>query len=96
VRDRAASVESSRTTIDNSLSTIDRVLKNPNLNDIVGSIRGSDLYPHMLSDESQNAIADIETIKSQTFLNQLIAVSRIPPPLAPQALVRSPKKRVSV
>lgn len=74
VRDKAASVESSRTTIDNSLNTIDRVLKNPNLNDIVGSMEGSDLYPHMLSDESQNAIADIETIKSQTFLNQLIAL----------------------
>ena len=72
VRDKAASVESSRTTIDNSLNTIDRVLKNPNLNDVVGSLEGAGAYPHLLSDESQNAIADIETIKSQQFLNQLI------------------------
>lgn len=71
VRDRAASVETSRNKIDNSLSTIDRVLKNPNLNDVVGSLEGSAIYPHLLSDESQNAIADIETIKSQAFLSQL-------------------------
>jgi hypothetical protein len=74
VRDKAAAVESSRTTIDNSLNTIDRVLKNPNLNDVVGSLEGAGVYPHLLSDESQNAIADIETIKSQQFLNQLISL----------------------
>jgi hypothetical protein len=74
VRDTAASVETSRGTIDNSLSTIDRVLSNPNLNDVVGSLEGSALYPHMLSDESQNAIADIETLKSQQFMNQLLSL----------------------
>jgi hypothetical protein len=71
VRDRVASVEQSRGTIDNSLSTIDRVLQNPALNDVIGSMEGSSLYPHLLSDNAQNAIADIDTIKSQTFLTQL-------------------------
>lgn len=71
VRDKAVAVETTRSTIDNSLGTIDRVLKNPNLNDVVGSIEGSSIYPHLLSDESQNAIADIDTIKSQAFLTQL-------------------------
>lgn len=74
VRDKAASVETSRTTIDNSLNTIDRVLKNPSLNDVLGSMEGSKLFPSVFSDEASNAIADIETIKSQTFLNQIQAL----------------------
>lgn len=74
VRDTVASVESSRTTIDNSLSTIDRVLKNPSLNDVLGSLEGGwvGAAKNVFSDEAQDAIADIETLKSQTFLNQLI------------------------
>lgn len=81
VRDRTATVEASRTTIDNSLSTIDRLINNPALDDVVGALEGSKLYlntpggiinPFTSSaDERANAIADIETIKSQTFLNQL-------------------------
>lgn len=71
VRDRTTAIEQQRGTIDNSLSTIDRLLANPSLNDVLGAAEGSSLYPH-LSDEAQNAIADIETVKSQTFLNQLI------------------------
>jgi hypothetical protein len=76
VRDRTAAVESSRTTIDNSLSTIDRVLKNPSLNDVVGSLEGgwAGAAKNIFSDEAQNAIADIETLKSQTFLNQLVTL----------------------
>lgn len=80
VRDTAASVEQSRSTIDNSLSTIDRLLQNPALNDVVGSAQGATVVGETLntinplkwnSDDRANAIADIETIKSQTFLNQL-------------------------
>jgi hypothetical protein len=76
VRDKAASIETSRTTIDNSLNTIDRVLKNPSLNDVLGSLEGGwgGDAKNILSDEAQNAIADIETLKSQTFLNQLISL----------------------
>lgn len=74
VRDRTAAVEQQRSTIDNSLSTIDRILKNPSLNDVLGSLEGgwAGAAKNVLSDEAQNAIADIETVKSQTFLNQLI------------------------
>ena len=79
VRDKAASVETSRGTIDNSLSTIDRVLKNPALDDVLGSAQGG-MAGEVInavnplkwnSDDRANAIADIDTIKSQTFLNQL-------------------------
>lgn len=73
VRDKTANVESTRGTIDNSLSTIDRVLNNPQLNDVLGSLEGGWMgaAKNVLSDEAQNVIADIETIKSQTFLTQL-------------------------
>lgn len=73
VRDRATTVESTRSNIDNSLSTIDRVLKNPSLNDVLGSFEGGWMgaAKNVFSDEAQDVIADIETIKSQTFLNQL-------------------------
>lgn len=73
VRDKAATVESTRGTIDNSLSTIDRVLNNPSLNDVLGSLEGGILgaAKNILDDDAQNVIADIETIKSQTFLTQL-------------------------
>lgn len=73
VRDKAATVESSRGTIDNSLSTIDRVLNNPSLNDVLGSLEGGwvGAAKNVFSDEAQNVISDIETIKSQTFLTQL-------------------------
>jgi hypothetical protein len=73
VRDTASAIETTRTGIDNSLSTIDRVLNNPSLNDVLGSLEGGwvGAAKNVFSDEAQNAIADIETMKSQTFLNQL-------------------------
>jgi hypothetical protein len=73
VRDIAATVDSTRSTIDNSLNTIYRVLKNESLNDVLGSLEGgwAGAAKNVFSDEAQDAIADIETIKSQTFLNQL-------------------------
>lgn len=83
VRAKAEKIESVRGTIDNSLSTIDRILKNPALDAVLGSVEGSSLYPTTLvgllpgtasADDRANAIADIDTLKSQTFLNQLQAM----------------------
>jgi hypothetical protein len=73
VRDKAVAVETTRGTIDNSLSTIDRVLSNQSLNDVLGSLEGgwTGAVKNVFSDEAQNAIADIDTIKSQAFLTQL-------------------------
>jgi hypothetical protein len=76
IRDRVASVENARTAIDNALNTIDRVLVNPSLNDVLGSLEGGifGTVKNILDDDAANAVADIETIKSQTFLNQLQAL----------------------
>jgi hypothetical protein len=73
VRDKAVAIDTTRGTIDNSMATIDRVLNNPSLNDVVGSLEGgwAGAAKNVFSDEAQNAIADIETIQSQTFLTQL-------------------------
>lgn len=83
VRDRAVSIESSRSTIDNSLGTIDRILQNPALDDVIGSFEGSTVGGVVSdiakaanplkwnSDDRANVQADIETLKSQTFLTQL-------------------------
>lgn len=88
VRDRAATVEQSRGTIDNSLSTIDRILSNPALNDTLGSFEGSTVGGVVSdvakavnplkwnSDDRANVIADIDTLKSQTFLNQLMQLKQ--------------------
>jgi hypothetical protein len=83
IRSQVAKIENVRGTIDNSLSTIDRVLKNPALDSVLGAVEGSSLYPSTLvgllpgtasADDRANAIADIDTLKSQTFLNQLQAM----------------------
>lgn len=85
IQEKAAAVESSQATIDNSLNTIDRLLKNPALKDVVGPLEGRAYYPNtgaaMLNpvlgtsaEDRTNALADIDTIKSQTFLSQLVAL----------------------
>jgi hypothetical protein len=80
VREKVAKIESVRSTIDNSVGTIDRILKNPALNSVLGAVEGSSLYPSTLvgllpgtasADDRANAEADIDTLKSQTFLNKL-------------------------
>lgn len=73
IRDVATAVESTRTVIDNSLTTIDRILKNPSLNDVLGSLEGgwAGNAKNIFSDEAQNAMADIETLQSQTVINQM-------------------------
>lgn len=69
LREKVANVESARTTADNLLNTVDRLLANKSLNDVVGSIEGR--LPAMMSDEASDAIALIDTIKSQAFLAQV-------------------------
>ena len=68
VRAKVAEVTNARTSADNLLSTIDNILLNPSLNDVLGSIEGS--LPAVLSDEAADAIANIETLGSQVFVNQ--------------------------
>lgn len=69
VREKAAEVESARFNIDNMLNTANRILKNPRLNDVVGTIEGR--LPVILSDQAQDAVALIETLGSQAFLSQI-------------------------
>lgn len=81
VRERAAEISSARSGIDNSISTIDRLVSNPELDNILGSVEGSSFYPTTLaglvsptgdSDKRADAVADLETIQSQSFLNNLM------------------------
>jgi hypothetical protein len=51
------------------LNTADRVLKNPSLNSVLGSIQGR--LPAFVSDEANDAIALIDTLGSQAFLSQI-------------------------
>ena len=69
IRGKTSEVESARFNIDNMLNTADRVLKNPSLNSVLGSIQGR--LPAVLSDEANDAIALIDTLGSQAFLSQI-------------------------
>lgn len=84
VREKASEAESARGNIDNMLNTIQRVLQSPALNDVVGSLEGSVLYPNQgaaaanllnpftsSGDDRADAIALVETLGSQAFLSQL-------------------------
>lgn len=72
VREKVATVESGRTNIDNMLNTVDRVLKNPALNDVLGSFEGRmPAAASMLDDQESDAIALIDTLGSQSFLAQI-------------------------
>jgi hypothetical protein len=81
VRERATELESARSGIDNALNTIDRVLTHPELENVLGSVEGSDYYPHTIvgmvspfsnADARNDAIALLETVQSQAFLNNLM------------------------
>ena len=72
MREKVASAESGAATIDNMLSTIERVAANPSLNDVLGSIEGR--LPSVISDEGADAIALIDTLGSQAFLAQIPAI----------------------
>jgi hypothetical protein len=54
------------------LNTADRVLKNPSLDSVIGSIQGR--LPAIASDEANDAIALIDTLGSQAFLSQIPAM----------------------
>lgn len=71
-RTKVADVESATGTIDNLINTVDRIKKNPSLNDVVGSIEGR--LPALVSDEASDAIALIDTLGSQVFMSQIPAM----------------------
>lgn len=81
VQQRASELRAYTQTIDNSVNTIDRLLKNPELDNVVGSLEGASFYPSTLfallnpladSDVRVDATADIENIQSQQFIDNLI------------------------
>jgi len=81
VRTKAAEASSAFAGFDNTLSTIDSLLENPELDNILGAVEGSAFYPSTLmglaapwadADKRADAIATLETIQSQQFLNNLL------------------------
>lgn len=72
LREKVAKAESGASAMDNMLNTVQRVLQNPALNDVVGSIEGR--MPSVLSDDGADAIALLETLGSQAFLSQVPTV----------------------
>lgn len=71
-RAKVADVESATSSIDNLINTVDRIKKNPALNDVLGSIEGR--LPSVLSDKGADAIALIDTLGSQAFMSQIPAM----------------------
>ncbi len=73
--------------IDNTINNIDRLLKSPGLNDVVGSLEGKPGYPNTLAalvgatnftglftssaDERADAISALDSIQSQIFISTL-------------------------
>lgn len=72
LREKVSKVESATTSIDNMINTVERVLANPSLSNVVGSIEGR--LPSVLSDEGADAIALIDTLGSQAFLSQVPSI----------------------
>ena len=72
LREKVATVEAGRASMDNMLNTIDRVLKNPALNDVLGSLEGRmPAAASAFDDQESDAIALIDTLGSQAFLAQI-------------------------
>ena len=69
VREKATNAKSGAAAIDNMLNTISRLEANPRLNAVVGPLEGR--APAVMSDQSADAIALIETIGSQAFMAQV-------------------------
>lgn len=73
IREKTASVNQGTFAIDNMLNTVDKVLLNPELNDVIGPMEGG-LEPEdmtagfRLSDREADAIAMINQLKSQAFV----------------------------
>lgn len=87
IREKTAKAESGISAMDNMLNTVERVLKNPALNDVLGSLEGAAFYPNTAvagasalnpftssGDDRADAIALIETLGSQAFLSQVPTV----------------------
>lgn len=84
VQAKAAAVQSGYSAIDNTINTADKILQSPALNDVVGSVEGSAAYPSTMagamspfgssSDDRADVLANIDALKSQTFLAQLQAL----------------------
>lgn len=69
VRTKVSEAESGAAAMDNMLNTVERILKNPSLNNVVGSIEGT--MPAVISDEAADAIALIDQLGSQAFISQI-------------------------
>lgn len=83
VASKTAELKTATIGIDNSINTIDRLLKNPELNNVLGSLEGAAFYPSTLfaifnpiadADKRVDATADIKNIQSQQFIDNLLSV----------------------
>lgn len=81
IRERTGQAEAAAMGIDNALSTVDRLLQNPELDNILGSVEGSRFYPSVImgllnpaadSDRRADALADVETVQGQQFISNLM------------------------
>lgn len=69
IRENVATAEAGAATVDNMLTTVNRILDNKSLDSVVGSLQGR--VGAYLNDEAADAIAQIETLGSQVFLSQI-------------------------
>lgn len=69
LREKVAGAENAAASIDNLSNTVDRILKNPALDSVVGSLQGR--APAFVSDDAASAIALIEQLGSQAFIAQI-------------------------
>lgn len=76
LRNDRAEVSAAKAGIDNSIATIDEALSNESLDDVLGSMEGGWLgtAKAFFSDEQSDAIATIDTIVSQQFLDNLLDI----------------------
>lgn len=84
-RDKVATYETVSAWSDSSLRTIDRLLQNPELPNVIGGVEGSAYWPSRVgaainpfadSDQRANAVSDVKAILSQSFLNNLIEMKK--------------------
>lgn len=75
IREKVSTAEGAAASIDNLSNTVDRLLKNPSLNDVVGSIEGGtlgDMKAYLSpGDAKSDAISLIEQLGSQAFIAQI-------------------------
>lgn len=68
VREKVSKVEGATASMDNMLNTVERLLQNPELDDVLGSLEGR--MPG-ISDGESDAVALAEQLGSQAFLSQV-------------------------